>query len=273
LSFGAITAYLKLFSSFLATLIPPLSSFAPYIFLLLLGLFFLTKLKTSWLNSFISLFVILIPLVLFFYSFTFYGLRVTDYEIPPSFLFYGAALFALSGFTIIPEVDEVLHQGHRQKHETLALASSLGLALAVVVYLLFAYSVVTLSGSSVSSDTVSGLLKSTPLFAKLISAFGLIVTFRASFGFLTILHELFFRDLHLSSVKSSFLSFGLCVLCLLVSSVSLITIISLTGDITIFVSALIIVLIRLKLPYTFSTTFFAFLILLCLSLGLLIAFV
>lgn len=274
LSFGAVTAYQKLFSSFLSAIFPVVDNYSPYIFIGLLGLAIISKFKFNhFFSILIPLFILIIPIVLFFYSITSYGLRITYYDIPPSFLFYGATIFALSGLTIVPEIDEVLRHGRARKHETLALASFLGVALVVITYLLFSYSIITLSGPSISINTVSGLLVNSPFFALVISIFGIITTFRASLNFIHVLHELFFRDLGLSESTSIALSFAFPLLTIFAGAIPLLTIISLTGNITIFVSALLVILIRFELPRSFWTEFFAILVLVCLSLGLLISFV
>lgn len=273
LSFGAMSAYQKLFSSFLSALFPVVSNYSPYVFVSLLGLAVIFNFKINrFFSILIPLFILVIPIVLFFYSMTSYGFRITYYEIPPNFLFYGPTLFALSGLTIIPEIDEILRQGRPKKHETLALASFLGVILVVAVYFFFTSSVTTLSGSSVSINAVSGLISTYPFFAIIVSVFGMITTFRASLNFIHVIHELFFRDLKLSHPISSLLSFALPLSSVFLGSVSLLTIISLTGNITIFVSALLVILIRFELPRSFWTEFFAILILVCLSFGLLFSF-
>jgi amino acid permease len=274
LSFGAMTAYQKLFSSFLSALFPVVGNYSPYIFIGLLGLAIISKFKINrFFSILIPFFILLIPIVLFFYSAIFINHESYSMFQSPSFLFYGATIFALSGLTIVPEIDETLRRGRPKKHETLALASSIGVALVVITYLLFSYSIVTLSGPSVSINTVSGLLVNSPFFALVISIFGIITTFRASLNFIHVLHELFFRDLGLSESKSVALSFAFPLLTLVAGSIPLLTIISLTGNITIFVSALLVILIRFELPRSFWTEFFAILVLVCLSLGLLISFV
>jgi hypothetical protein len=270
LSCGAIIAYSKLFSSFFITLLPVTISSTQIIYLALLSLFFFFKFQLSSRLSFIiPVFMLLIPISIFIFSFLFIGHTSYFINQVPNFSFFGATIFALSGFTIIPEIQEILLKG-RQKL-SLPLAVTLGTLLVIFIYLSFIFGVIRLAGSGVSIDTVTGIAGSFPALAKVISAFGLVVVLRASYGFLIILRELFYRDLKFSYFNSSVLSFSFCLLTLFFSSVSLISVISITGHITIFISALLICLIRLRLPHSFSTLFFTILIILSLFFGLIIA--
>lgn len=271
LAFGAVATYLKLFSGFFSLLFPVSFSLASFLFFILLFVFFIAKINfSSRLSSVLSFLTILIPLVLFIFSVSFIGHSSSLINQAPDFSFYGAALFALSGFTIIPEIDELLRRGRHRQQESLFAASTLGLILVVIIYLIFIYSVIVISGPSVSVNTISGLIKVFPILGKLIAVFGLVVTFNAALQFLTILHELFFRDLKFSPFVSSFLPLTVPFLSLFLGAVSLVSLISLTGSVTLFISALIIILIRLRLPRTFWSDFFAILVLICLIFGLIV---
>lgn len=270
LAFGAITAYSKLFTSFLNLLFPSLSlSLASILYLAFLFLSLALSRERVGLGFriLVPIFILVIPVLLFIFSLNSqFVIRNSSFLITsPSFAFFGATLFALSGFTIIPEVEETL--GSNKK---LSLAVLLGLLLAALIYFLYAFSVIRLSGQSLSINSVSGLASTYPLIAKFIAIFGLVITLRASFNFLIILRELFYRDLKISKTISNSLPFLFPVLALFLRSVSLISIISLTGHLTIFISALIICLIRLRLPHTFATQFFSLLIILSLTFGLVV---
>jgi len=270
LSFGAITAYLKLFQSFTALLFPTTPSFTLLtLYFLLLSLFYFLHFRPSrYIGFVVPLFMLLIPVFLFILSFQFPVTNYLFFSNPPGFEFFGATIYALSGFTIIPEVQEILLAHWHDRH-SLTRAVTLGVVLVVVCYFLFTFGVISLSEGAVSIDSVSGILASIPTLAKIIATFGTVVVLRASFGFLIILRELFFRDLKISRQLSNFLPLLFPVLALLLRSVSLISIISITGDITIFISALLICLIRLRLVSTFWTQFWVISIMISLSLGLL----
>ena len=185
----------------------------------------------------------------------------------PSFAFYGASIFALSGFTIIPEVEEILRHEKNSK-KLLYQASAVGTVLAAVTFFLFAYTVIVISGSHLTPDSLTGLLIAAPVLTVVIAIFGLLILFKASLNFLLILRELFYRDLSLPLTVSNFLPFAFPLLTFFLVNISFLAVISLTGDITVFISALFICLIRLKLKPSFSTTFFCLAIILSLGIGL-----
>ena len=266
LAFGAIIAYSKLFTNFTALLFPSLSVFTIsgiFLFSVFLLFFFRQNLSRN-VFLFIPIFMLFIPIFLFIYSLIPISeagvLKLAAY---PSFSFYGPLLFALSGFTIVPEVQETL--GTNKK---LSLVVFLGLFLAAITYFLYSFSIIKLSGQTLSIDSVTGMALVHPVLSKIIAGFGMVVTLRASFGFMIILRELFYRDLKIPLSISNYLPLLFPLAALFLKSVSLLTIISLTGHITIFISALIICLIRSKLPQTITTQFFIILIIISLSLGL-----
>jgi hypothetical protein len=270
LSFGAITTYTKLFIRFFTLLFPTIPSNNISIFLILL--LFVIYLFRRYLdyNLFIiaPVFMLLIPLVLFLFSFNYPPVNFNSSM--PNLGFYGAALFALSGFTIIPEVQEIFGPSGSHLRRKLSLAVISGLLLAAISYSLYIYSVIAISGSALSIDSVAGLVSSLPVFSKIMAVFGMVVTLRASFGFLVVLRELFYRDLKIPKVISDYLPLLFPLLTLTLGGISLITIISLTGNFTIFISALIICLIRLKIRSDFTSQFFCLMVIISLSMGLII---
>ena len=271
LACGAITAYSKLFQSFFILIIPQCSAISSIVYLITVIIIFalaLSREREGLGFLLIPIFILLIPVVLFFIALNSpLEIRNLSLEISPSFMFYGATLFALSGFTIIPEVQETL--GSNKK---LFLAVFLGLILATITYFLFAFSVIRLSGPSLTVDSVTGLFRTFPVIALVLAIFGMVVTSKSTANFLIILRELFYRDLKISLPLSQMLPLLFPLVVLALTSVSLITIMSLTGHITIFVSAVIICLIRFRLPHNFSTLFISLLILLSLFFGLAGAF-
>ena len=271
LSFGAIAAYLKLFISFISILFPSLSQIIVSIIYIVVvfAAYQLYFHRSKFLDYIIPIFMLLIPIAIFITSFYSHSPSPGFYLVSPKFLFFGATIYALSGFTIIPEVQEILLKDKKHKH-SLPLAVALGMVLVVLSYLLFSYGVIVISNGGVTIDTVTGMSHSLPLLAKVISIFGAVIVMRASFGFLIVLRELFFRDLQLSKTVSNYLPLSFPLIALTLGSVSLISLISMTGSITIFVSALLICLIRLRLPTTFWTQFWIMAVMISLLLGLVI---
>jgi hypothetical protein len=200
----------------------------------------------------------------------FYSLGIAPVSadtVSPSFLFFGATIFALSGFNIIPEIEELLRH-HRKVKQNLYSSSLFGLILSAIAFFLFSFAIITISGHSVSPDSVTGLFSVSPVLGVIVSIFGMAVTFRAATNFMTILRELFFRDLHLDLHLSEILPLFFPILSLALSLVPLVTIISVTGHVTIILSTLIICLIRLKMSPNSFVRFSALLILVSLIVGL-----
>lgn len=270
LAFGAIAAYQKLFQSFFLVLFPhlPLSIITLLYFVFSIVYYFsYFHRRQNQTDTLVGIIIFLIPLIIFFFSLVFHT-PSTALIVRPNLFFFGATIYALSGFTIIPEVQQLILES-RQK-VSLRLVLSLASVLVFLAYLLFALGVIRLSGVHTTPDSVSGIASNFPWLALLLSVFGSITVIRASYGFLLILHELFYRDMHLSSTTSRFLPFVFPILSLFLAHVSLVSVISLTGHFTVFVSALLICLIRLKLKFDFSTQFWSILIILSLSLGLVV---
>ncbi len=263
LAFGAITAYSKLFQSFFWVLFPHNASLSAVIYLVVVFLLFIFHHKfQDNLFLFIPIFILLVPIILFCFSISNYGLPITNYVLP-NFSFYGTTLFALSGFTIIPEVQETL--GSNKKLSSVVF---LGLLLAAFTYFLYAFSVIKLTGNLPSIDSVSGFSQTFPFIAITLAFFGMIITAKSTANFLIVIRELFYRDLKISLHFSQILPLFFPLVALTLTSVSLITVMSLTGHITIFVSAVIICLIRFKLPHNFTTLFVCLLVLFSLCFGL-----
>lgn len=107
------------------------------------------------------------------------------------FLPYGVLLFALTGATVIPEVEELM----RRQHSKLKQAIFLGSFIPLVVYFLFAFAVVGVSGLGTSEDAVTGLTGLMPNGIVLGGALLGILTMGGSFLTLAyILREVWYRD-------------------------------------------------------------------------------
>ncbi|MBP9817621.1 hypothetical protein KBC75_02570 [Candidatus Shapirobacteria bacterium] len=265
LAIGATTAYQKLFSSFLVILFPGFDySVITFFELSILWFIFSQSRSRSplW-HSFLSILLVLVPLFLFVFSISNSSFVISNLSYSPNFLFYGPAIFALSGFTIIPEI----------KSKFLPQASLYGLFITSLIYLLFIFSIIRLSPTGVSSDSLTGIFINYPNVAKYIAFFGLLVTFQATQNFLLVVKELFFHDLAFSAPVSNIFSLIVLLSSVLLNPISLVLVLSLTGHITIFISALLICLIRFRLPHNFLTEFKLVLVILCFTAGLLAAFI
>lgn len=271
LGLGATVAYVKLFSNFLVILVPQLPLF-------MASLIFISLLITSHilrfdfvrrLESIIPAIILLIPLLLF--STALQTPSFPQIPISSNFSFFGPLIFALAGFTIIPEIEEVF-RGRPKKYKSTLLASFLGLFLTFLVYLIFSFSVVRVSGPYLSTDSITGIFQIYPWLGRLLAIFGMLITYQASLNFLLVIRELFYRDFHISKSISQSLPMLVPLLALFLFTVPFIQIISLTGAVTVYVSALMICAIRLKINHRWSTIVLTILILLSLTFGLLLEF-
>jgi len=257
LALGAITTYTKLFTTFLHLLIPSISlTLSLLIFIFLITLAFLAVSRQLRLFfDYLPAIVLFIPLILFFCSQSApqpqFNMSSIDFSV------IGALLFALSGFTIIPEIEEVFRH-FRLSRSFVYIASLLGLSLVVIIYYFFVYSVNRLTLGFPSQDSITSLTAINPFLGHLLAILGLIITSVATYNFLLVIKELFFRDFKISSINSHLLALSFLILPLFLLSYSLVSIISITGSVTIFLSGLTICLVRLRLPHRAFHTLIAF---------------
>ncbi|OGL53805.1 hypothetical protein A3K55_00810 [Candidatus Shapirobacteria bacterium RBG_13_44_7] len=248
LEIGSLLAYVVLAANFLQAIFPSLSLLtSSLIFFTLIAIFHLSRFKILkryyQVIPFLALFFVLI-----LFS-TALNLPPTPQQfISPNWLFFGPLVFALTGFTIIPEVEEVLRSSSG-KNKLVKIASLSGLVLAALIYLIFSFSLNRLSGLTPSPDSVTNLVPTFPLLARLLSVLGLFLVFEGALNQLLVFKETFFRDYHFSEVRAYLLSFLVFIACYLLIKIPLVTIVSLTGSLTLFLSALIICLIRLKISH------------------------
>lgn len=267
LGFGGILAYIKLASIFLSLIFP---FFTPLvvsiIFILLLGIFHLSQVKfCKFVFQILPLISLLIILLIYFLSFNFSPPILNN--ISPNLLGFGGIIFALAGFTIIPEVEEVLRFSHNKKF-LLKFSSLVGLILAAFVYLLFSYGVIRISSQNLSVDSVAGIFKLYPTIGITLVVLGLVTVFKASLNLLLVLKEVFYRDFKIPAKKSYIFSFLVPFLTLFFINISFVKIISIVGGISVFLSALLICLIRLKLPHNWFTNLLVYVVLAILIFGL-----
>ncbi len=269
LEIGSLVAYIILFSQFLTHLFPSLSFLqSSTIFFTMAIIFHLNRLKFfGRYYQIIPISAAIIIFILLTSALSLPKLPATIYH-PPSFLFFGSLVFALTGFTIIPEVEEIL----RPHKKYLKIVSLVGLSLAAIFYLLFSYAVSKLSFPHISADAVTGLGINFPILASLLSLLGLFLVFQASLNLLLVFKETFYRDFNLSLQSSYLVSILIFLGCFLLHQISLVTIISLTGSVTLFVSALIICLIRLRISHTPQIIFRTLLVLVVFLIGLISEF-
>lgn len=269
LCFGGIIAYTKLASTFITQIFPTVSILGAALFFVgLVGTFHLSQLNSCksifQFLPIINIFIIILVLLLSL-KFPSPSLGSTI----PKISYFGGIIFALSGFTIIPEVEESLRSSKHKKF-LLHLASTIGLILSIIIYVAFVYSVIRISGQNITSDAVIGVLQKQPILGYFLIFFGLTTVFKSCLNFVFIIKEIFFRDLKFSQNLSITISTIIPFLSLFFINISFIKMISLIGIVSSCVSALIICLIKSKISRSFFVYLISFLIILTLLSGLIL---
>lgn len=158
-----------------------------------------------------------------------YELTMDQLSINNLFFPYGVILFALAGYSAIPEMEEVLRQNHRKLKKAI-IAGSL---IPLVVYLVFAIIIVGISGKQTSDDAISNLALHLPNW---------IVKFGAGLGILTmstsflaigyVLREVWHRDFRLSKTAAFVWAVFPPLVLFLLGSRSFIAVLEITGALT-----------------------------------------
>ncbi|NCN59096.1 hypothetical protein GW940_04230 [Candidatus Microgenomates bacterium] len=145
------------------------------------------------------------------------------------FLPFGVLLFALTGATVIPEVEELM----RRQHSRLKQVIFIGSFIPLVVYFLFAFAVVGVSGLGTSQDAITGLAGLLPQGIVAGGALLGIVTMGGSFLTLAyILREVWYRDYHCNRFTSWSLAVFPPLLLFFVGFASFFQVLQITGALT-----------------------------------------
>jgi tyrosine-specific transport protein len=159
------------------------------------------------------------------------------------FLPYGAVLFSLCGFALVPEIKEML------KDNLVSLKKIIFLAVLIpaLTYLFFIFLILGLTGQNTSMEAISGLkeflgdgLVGLALF------FGVLTTFTSFITLGLTLKKVLWYDLHLKRDLAWALACFVPLILFLLGLRHFITVISLVGGVMLGISAIIIILIYLK---------------------------
>jgi len=249
--YAALLAYIIIGGEFLSNIFSvtslSLSSFSlSTLFFIILSLGVLSGLKrVSWFEFFMTgSFLGTILLVLFL------GLPKIHLDIIPVFrkefffLPFGVLLFALRGFPAIPLQREILEG----KEEFLKKSILWGTLIPPVLYLLFAFVVVGISGDTTSPEAVSGLVSGLSFnIILLLSVFGLFAIATSFLGLGIALVENFYYDFHLPKILSWFIVIFPPYVLFFLGTRDFISIINLAGAIAIGLESIIFVLLYQKI--------------------------
>jgi len=249
--YGALLAYIIISGNFLFNIFISKFYFDPFyysiIFFIFVALATLGGLRTvAWFELFMVIFFTATVFLIFIFGIPYINLFNLTGIFNKEFWFlpYGVLLFAFSGFSAIPIQRELLGE----KSKFLKKAIILGTLIPAVLYLLFAISVVGISGDTTSPDAISGLadfLNYKILF--FVSLFGFLAI-TTSFLMLSLaLIETFTHDYNLNRFFSWFLTLFLPFGLFFSGLRNFINIISITGAVSIGIFGIILILLYLKI--------------------------
>lgn len=243
---GVLLVYLILGGRFLSFITGGGVFTSSLIFFIFWFLFILVQPKTFGKAEFIFGFLV-ISIIILILSFNagyinfnnFKGLNVDNFLLP-----YGVILFAISGFYVIPEMEDIMQA---EKHK-LKKAIIYGTLIPAIIYLFFVFIVLGVSGPLTSEDAISGLARALNSRTIILSGslLGLLSVFGASLSLGLYLKETLWYDFKLNKWLSWFLV-GLAPLTLfMLGARNLITVISIVGALFFAFQAAVVLLIHRK---------------------------
>ncbi len=195
--YGIMIAYVILGGEFLALVFGQTAGFIYSVwFFLIVALLFLRSFHfLTNVASFFSL--ILLVLFAIFPLFVIKHIDIKQVNLigtRPLF-FWGPTLLALSGFSAIPEVEEVLRKsGQRQK---LKKAVIIGTWLPVIIYLIFSFAVYGVTGIFTTAEGLTGLTHLAPFVVRIAAGIGLLALLTSFLSLANVIKETYYRDFNL----------------------------------------------------------------------------
>jgi len=248
---GVLLAYIILGGEFLKIIFSPLFALSSFrfslIFWLILIYFVFRGIKLiAPAEIFTNLTFFLIILIIFFLLLPKLNLE-NFYLVNLNYIFlpYGVIMFSLIGFTALPEMADILINSEERKSfkKIIILAST----IVIILYLLFAFGVVGVSGKDTSPEALLGL--KTFLGQKIITLGALIGVITLADSFLIIC--LYFRntliyDYNFPKILASSFAIGFPLFLFLIGFREFITVIGFVGTILGMIEGIVILLIFQK---------------------------
>ena len=159
-AWGAMIAYVIIGGEFLHALLGPMIGGTPFMYSI--GFFVVESFFLLWglkMISGVETYVVAL-LLLLFGAIIVLGFPHVDYsnlltaDTKNIFLPYGVVLFALAGLGIIPEMHDIFGEKHEKKMRSAIVAAKI---VIMVLYALFVYVVVGVSGSGTTDEAIQGL--------------------------------------------------------------------------------------------------------------------
>jgi len=242
--FGAQLAYLVVGGGFLASLLMPYIGGSVLMYVLIffaIGSAVIFKgIKSISLIEFIVL-VLFFTLLIFFIISSFPSVKYDNLltiNLGNFILPYGIIMFSLWGASILPEIKEIVKNDRKVFRKSIFT----GLGISVITYILFILVVLGISGQSTTPDAIQGLRSA--LGNKIVNLgfiFGLITCFSSYLTIGITLKKVFWYDMKLKPNTSWAIAVFVPLILYLIGARQFITIISLTGAVTLGVESVIMI--------------------------------
>lgn len=251
---GALLAYLIVGGQFLNSFLSPYFGARPILYTTLFfafGAYFVFRGTKSISGVEVFLFLVFLIILLLFFLKSFPVINL-DYFKTLNFRFltfpYGVILFSLWGAAVIPEIEEMLASSSANPGAEAKIRAGLkkviiwGILLTTVIYLLFIFIVLGVSGPETSKEAISGLEKLLGgNIIKLGFVFGVIACFTSFLTLALTLKKVFWYDFGLPKNLSWFLTCFLPLFLFLLGIREFIEVISFTGAVALGLEGMIII--------------------------------
>jgi len=239
--YGALLAYLIKIGEFLSLIFgtgnPTLFSLLFFVFATI-AIFFGLR-TVSFLEGLIFLFLLGLIFLIAILGFqkidlaNFSGINLSYFFLP-----YGVILFALAGFSVVPEMEEIL----RDEHHNLKKSIVVGSLIPLFVYLLFATLIVGICGKETSDDAISGLSLFLPSWIVFLGAVLGVLSMGSSYLTLGyVLREVWYRDFKFSKISALFLASFPALILFLLGAKSFISVLGISGALSNGLAGILIV--------------------------------
>ncbi|OGF69922.1 hypothetical protein A3H65_02670 [Candidatus Giovannonibacteria bacterium RIFCSPLOWO2_02_FULL_45_14] len=240
-SYGAMLAYGILGATFLQNIFG-IDFFIGGILFFILGgaLFFLSIDEIGKINFYLTLPLVCFILLMAFKIFP--DIHPENFLVDGHswFLAYGILVFAFGGYSALPDLRDILGARNRSLPKKIILWS---LVAAALVYLVFIFTVLGVSGSFVTPDAISGLPSALGKGILVIgSLIGIFTVFRAYIGFGADLKLTYKYDYEIREVSAWFLSFLPPIFLFILGFVDLVRVLSVVGSVGLGIFAVFILL-------------------------------
>jgi len=252
--YGALLAFSILGGNFLSLVFKGFFAVDIAVFWITIGFFafssflLLARIRTLALLELILNFVLVaVVLTLVFRSFGFIKLaNFSAFNLKDAFFPFGVVLFTLTGFAAVPEAGDILLSGRgRRAARGFNRVVIGGVALAMVISLLFMVAVLGVSGKGTTEDAISGLRA---IFHDgvilLMAVFGILSIFTSFLVIGDNLKKIYWYDWKLNKYLAWFLTFSVPLALYLLRFRDFIGIVQWTGSIMVGIDGIIIIFLH-----------------------------